>query len=117
MDITTEEIVKIHDMVIKESGGHSGMLSYGNMDFIVSQMKIPKTIERKAATLFYGILINHPFLDGNKRTAVGSMRIFLASNGKNFTAKDKDTWIKLHEISEGKLKFEEVLIWIKSNIK
>ena len=53
--LTTQEILQIHDDIIKETGGHSGILSYGNLDFIVNQMGIPKTIERAATVLFYGI--------------------------------------------------------------
>jgi len=45
------------------------------------------------------------------------MKLFLHLNGKKFRAKADDVWNKLHEISEGKLKSEEVLIWIKENVK
>lgn len=117
MEITTEEIVKIHDEIIKKTGGHSGMISYGNLDFTVSQMKIPKSVERKATTLFYGILTSHPFIDGNKRTAIASIEIFLEKNNKKFIPKDKELWDIVHSVSTGKLKFEEVVVWIKKNIK
>lgn len=105
--ITTEEIVAIHDEIIKETGGYSGIISYS---------KIPKTIERVAATLFYGILTSHPFVDGNKRTALESMKTFLSINGKKFAAYEDNLWEKLHSVSEGKLKFEETVKWIKRNV-
>ncbi|MBI2545496.1 MAG: hypothetical protein HYW22_02815, partial [Candidatus Aenigmarchaeota archaeon] len=50
--LTTDEIIKIHDRIIKRSGGHSGIISYGNLDFVIAQANIPKGIERIAATLF-----------------------------------------------------------------
>jgi len=117
MEITVEEVVEIHDRIIKESGSYSGIISYGNLDFIVSQMEIPKSIERKAATLFYGILTKHPFLDGNKRTALVSTQTFLNENNKRFLATDEQLWEIVHEISEGKLKFADVINWFISVIQ
>lgn len=114
--LTAEEIVAIHEEIIKETGGHSGIISYSNLDFTVEQSKIPKTLERIAATLFYGILTSHPFVDGNKRTALESMKTFLFLNGKNFKSDENELWEKLHSISEGKLKFEEIVKWIKENV-
>jgi len=115
--LTAEEIVKIHDEIIKETGGHSGIISYGNIDFIVSQMEIPKTLERKAAILLFGILTSHPFVDGNKRTALESMKTFLLLNDKKFITTEKDIWTKLHEISEEKMKLEGTIEWIRKSMK
>jgi death-on-curing protein len=115
--LTVEEIIAIHNEVIKETGGHEGIISQGNLDFIVSQMHILHDIVRKATILLYGILINHPFLDGNKRTALESMKTFLSINGRKFSASEEELWDKLHLISEGKLKFEEVIKWIKEVIE
>ena len=115
--LTTDEIVKIHDEIIKETGGHYGIISYGNLDFVTSQMEIPKSLERKTATLLFGILTSHPFVDGNKRTAFESMKTFLIANNKKFIATEKDIWIKLHEISEGKLKIEEIIKWVENSVR
>ena len=115
--LTTDEIIEIHDKIIGKSGGHSGIISYGNLDFVVDQSKIPKTIDRIAATLFYGILTGHPFVDGNKRTGTTAVDTFLKENGKEFVAKDDDVWIIVREVSTGKLKFEEVVSWIRRNMR
>ena len=115
--LTTEEVVAIHDEIIKSSGGHTGMINLSNLDFVVSQVEIPKNFVRKAATLFFGILISHPFVDGNKRTALESMNAFIRLNGKRFVSDNEETWNRLHQVSEGKLKFEEALQWIRGNIK
>jgi len=114
--LSTEDIIGIHDKIISETGGYSGIISYGNIDFIVAQMKIPKDLIRKSAILFFGILTSHPFLDGNKRAALESMRIFLILNGSDFKSPEDEVWDKLHSISEGKLKFEEVVKWISMRV-
>ncbi len=114
--LTTEEIVDIHNEIIKETGGHTGVISLGNLDFIVSQIEIPRSMERKAATLLYGILTSHPFADGNKRTAFESMKVFLRLNGRSFEDDEEDLWNKLHEISSGTLKFEETVKWVSGKV-
>ncbi len=115
--LTIEEIKEGHEEIIKETGGHSGILSFGNLDFLVSQSKIPKEIERAAAVLFFGILTGHPFVDGNKRTAVAVLEALLRKNNKKLLADEKEIWKIVHEVSEGKFAFEEVVIWIKKNSK
>lgn len=55
-------------------------------------------------------------MDGNKRTALESMKTFLSINGKKFSAEENELWDKLHAVSEGKLKFEEVVKWIKKKV-
>jgi len=117
MEITVDEVVKIHDKIIEETGGHSGIISYGNLDFIVSRMKIAKIIERKAAILFYGILTAHPFLDGNKRTAIVSLDSFLRGNNRKIMVSDDELWDIAHRASEEKLKFEDVVNWFRKIIK
>ena len=114
--LTTSDILKIHDKIIGETGGHSGLLFYSNLDFEVAKSKIPKTLERSATTLFYGILSSHAFVDGNKRTSFVVMEIFLEKNSKKLKANEEEVWKIIKKISEGKLKFEEVVHWIKQNI-
>jgi len=114
---TTEDVVKIHDNIIKASGGHSGIIAYGNLDFAVSQVKIPKALIRKAAVLFFGIVTRHPFVDGNKRTGLVVAETFLNLNGKRLIAKDKDIWNALHKISEGQMSVDQIAAWLKKNVK
>ncbi|MBI5347093.1 MAG: hypothetical protein HZB66_00605 [Candidatus Aenigmarchaeota archaeon] len=54
--LSTDEIIKIYDEIIKDSGGHKGILNYGNVDFAVSQMKSRRTIAGKVAVLLFGII-------------------------------------------------------------
>lgn len=115
--LTTEEIIRIHDEIIKETGGHLGIISYGNLDFLVNQTKIPKDIVRASALLFYNILTSHPFVDGNKRTALESIKVFLALNHKQLSANQEELWNIIRDTSEGKLKFEEIVNWIRGRLK
>ena len=115
--LTTDQIIKIHDRIVERSGGHTRIISYGNLDFVVAQAMIPKTIDRIAATLFYGVLTSHPFVDGNKRTGIIIVDTFLKEDSKEFVAVDKELWEFVHLVSVGKLEFEEVINWIKGRMK
>ena len=114
---TAEEIIEIHDKIIEKSGGHSGILSAGHLDFNISKSKIPKDMFRSISILFFGILTSHPFVDGNKRTAFECLDVFLKLNSKLLIAKEADVWRVLHEASEGKIPFEKIIEWIRKNSK
>ncbi|MBI5347527.1 MAG: type II toxin-antitoxin system death-on-curing family toxin [Candidatus Aenigmarchaeota archaeon] len=120
MDTTyleTEEIVKIHNEIIEKSGGYTGIINYGNLDFVVSQMKTTEGLTRKTAILLFGIVAKHPFVDGNKRTGLISAETFLRLNGRKVKATDKDIWVKLHKISQGEMNISQITNWLEKTVK
>lgn len=62
------------------------------------------------------IVKNHPFIDGNKRTAYVLMRYLLLKSGKDIEADKNDKYELVIGIAEGKLSFEEINDWIKNKI-
>ncbi len=114
--LTMEEIIEIHDRIIKEFGGESGISNKGNLEFTLSKMRIPKDIYRKAAVLMTGIIESHVFVDGNKRTGLEAARVFLKENNKIIKIKDiNEAGEFINSISEGKKLLDEVIKWIKEN--
>jgi death-on-curing protein len=67
-----------------------------------------------AAAYAYGIALNHPFVDGNKRTALVAARTFLLLNGVNLQAAQVDKWLTFLRLAEGSLTEEELGEWIRS---
>lgn len=115
------EIVKqIHNEIIKETGGFYGLR---DENLLTSSLKTPfqsfqgkdlyPTTEEKAAKLLELIIENHPFLDGNKRTAYVLFRLFLEENNLIIKASEEEKYKFIMSIASGKLKFEEILNWIK----
>ncbi len=115
--LKTEEIVKIHDEIIEKSGGHTGIINYGNMDFAASQMRTTEGLTRKTAILLFGIVAKHPFVDGNKRTGLIAAETFLRLNERKIEATDKDIWIKLHKISQGEMNISQITNWLNKVVK
>ncbi len=116
-----EEFNKI---IAEATGGSSGirdeklLLSALNRPFQTFDGKdlYPSTIE-KAASIFQSIIINHPFLDGNKRMAYAFMKILLIRDGLDIEAGQKDIYEFVISASKGRFEFEEIKTWIIDNLK
>ncbi len=66
-----------------------------------------------AATYAYSLTSNHPFVDGNKRTAFAAAGIFLELNGYRLTASEADAVLAVLALSKGEMKAEEFCDWLR----
>ena len=73
------------------------------------------SIYDKAAQLCYGIANNHPFTDGNKRTALHSMYVYLIINGFDITATQQDVENMIIDIAAGNMTNTELVQWLQKN--
>lgn len=69
----------------------------------------------KAAQLCYGIANNHPFTDGNKRTALHSMYVYLIINGFDITATQQDVENMIIDVASGNMTNTELVQWLQKN--
>ena len=86
--LTKHQIVLLHEQLITETGGSHGLRDEGMLESALSaplqefQAFSPyPTIQQKAARLAYGLIMNHPFVDGNKRIGAHAMLTLLLLNG------------------------------------
>ena len=73
------------------------------------------TIYDKAAQLCYGIANNHPFTDGNKRTALHSMYVYLIINGFDITASQQEVENLIINVAAGNMTNVELAQWLRDN--
>lgn len=73
------------------------------------------SIYDKAAQLCYGIANNHPFTDGNKRTALHSMYVYLIINGYDITATQQDVENLIINVAAGRMHNTELSKWLQKN--
>ena len=73
------------------------------------------SIYDKAAQLCYGIANNHPFTDGNKRTALHSMYVYLIINGYDITATQKEVEKLIIDVAAGRMHNTELSKWLQAN--
>jgi death-on-curing protein len=70
----------------------------------------------KAASLVESILINHPFIDGNKRTGYVLMRILLIDNGLDISASQEEKYEFVISIASVKIKLQEIIEWLNNHV-
>ena len=118
--LTLIEVLELHRRVIKQSGGTSGIRDLGLLESAIAQPQMtfggeelyPSLIEKSVA-LGFSMIMNHPFVDGNKRTGHASMETFLFLNGMEInTSVDKQERVVL-AITSGELKREEFVEWLQ----
>src|SRR5688572_27191019 len=86
--LTLGEVVALHRAIIESTGGAAGIRDLGALQSALAQPRatfdaidLHNSPSAKAAALAYSLVLNHPFVDGNKRVAHASMEVFLALNG------------------------------------
>ena len=117
---TIEEAVAIHDAAIHEFGGALGIRDEGALASAIMRPQIGyyDTLIEEAAALMESLAMNHPFLDGNKRTAFYVTDTFLRKNG-SFIDCDNDEahrfFIGLFETNS--FRFAELGVWLEEHVK
>ena len=122
--ITVEEAIRIHGILIDRFGGTNGIRDRNLLESALSRpfqtfdkKDLYSSPVDKAAALIESIVINHPFLDGNKRFGYIAMRLILLESGLDIDAPEEDKYLFVIGIAKGELKFNEICNWIKKNVK
>jgi death-on-curing protein len=91
--LTLMEVLQLHRRILEQSGGASGIRDLGLLESVLAQPRMTfggedlyPTLLEKAATLGFSIILNHPFIDGNKRTGHAATETFLVLNGMAINA-------------------------------
>ncbi len=119
---TFEQILVIHYDQIERYGGSHGLR---DLNLLESAIFRPQTtfgneelypdIYLKAAALMHSLLLNHPFVDGNKRTAVATCLVFLKINRKSLKVSQKALVAMTINVESKKWDMEQLASWLKSN--
>lgn len=116
--ITESIVVFIHDDQIASHGGAYGIL---NNNLLSSALARPRnlygyegitSIPRLAASYGYGLVKNHSFVDGNKRTAFQVIFAFLQINGLYLNVPEPELVITMQQLAQGSVSEEELALWL-----
>ncbi|MDR3694814.1 type II toxin-antitoxin system death-on-curing family toxin [Mucilaginibacter sp.] len=120
--IEIRKAIFIHDDLINKLGGSKGIRDMGLLDAALNRpfatfdsIDLYPTPFDKASAILESILINHPFIDGNKRTAYVLMKLLLFQNGILLTANQSEKYQMVIKASTGELRFDEIKLWLVSN--
>jgi death-on-curing protein len=122
--LTPQQVLLIHDQMIKRFGGSHGVRDIGLVESAVARPQatfdgadLYENIFDKTAALLQSILKNHPFVDGNKRTALVSAAIFLKMNGFNLKNYHKEEVEFGVNVDNKHLSLEVISNWLKQHSK
>ena len=120
--ISLEEILRIHFQVIEDYGGSHGVRDEGRLKSVVNAPKQEvfgeeqySSLFDKAAVYLRNIIGDHPFSDGNKRTAITICGIFLSRNGKQLNASPKNLEEFTISVATKHLSIKDILNWLQNN--
>jgi death on curing protein len=119
--ISTEEVLVLHDMQLVAFGGKSGVRDQGLLESALARPRNSlaysdePSLQGLAAGYAFGIVKNHPFVDGNKRTGLVVAFVFLILNGIDITASEEETYEVFIDLASGKLSEKKLAAWLIKN--
>ena len=117
------EILELHEAVIASSGGSRGIRDIGALESAVNQPRLTfdksdlyPDIISKAAALCFSLVMNHPFIDGNKRVGHAAMETFLILNGFEINATVDEQERIIIDLAAGQMKRDAFVLWLNDHI-
>ena len=115
--------LSIHDRQLAEHGGAGGVRDQALLDSALARPQQlyayghpPPDLADLAASLAFGLARNHPFVDGNKRTAHVCYRVFIALNGGQFVAASEEKYVAMLGLAEGSMDEPAFADWLRLRI-
>jgi len=118
--IFCETVLSLHEQLLAAFGGSSGIRDPGLLDSAMARPESLFAYEQPnlfdlAAAYGFGIVKNHPFVDGNKRTGFAVTVLFLELNGYRFDAGEADATVRTLALAAGELTEVDLAAWLKAN--
>ena len=114
--LTKEQILVMHRELIERSGSDEGIRDEGLLDSALAApfqtfdgKPMLTTIQQKATRLGFGLIMNHPFVDGNKRIGVHVMLVMLAMNVIELEYSQKELYEIILKVAASETSFDELL--------
>ena len=121
--ISVDDAIRIQSILIDKFGGSEGLRDKKLLESALMRpyqtfdnKDLYQTPPKKAAAIIESLLINHPFIDGNKRFGYVAMRLTLMEYGLDISANEDDKYDFVIKIAKGEFKFDEILDWINNKL-
>lgn len=117
--LVKRQVVQLHDQLIEATGGTPGLRDEGLLESALSAPFLGyagtdayPSLQQKAARLCYGLVKNHPFVDGNKRIGTHVMLVFLALNGVELCYTQSELADVILSLAASQITYEDLLDWL-----
>ena len=114
-----QQLLKMHSDLLAQTGGLDGLRDEGLLESALAApfqtydaQELFRSIQEKAARLAYGLIQNHPFIDGNKRIGTHAMLVLLALNGIERIYTQDELCDIILKIAASTASYEDLLAWI-----
>jgi death-on-curing protein len=121
--LTLGEVVALHRAILVATGGAEGLRDLGSLESALAQPKatfdgtdLYPSIVDKASALGFGLAMNHPFVDGNKRIAHAAMAVFLDLNGFVIEATVDEQERLMLDLAAGQVSRTALTSWVQTHI-
>ncbi|MEH1825600.1 MAG: type II toxin-antitoxin system death-on-curing family toxin [Nostoc sp.] len=122
--LTISQVLDIHQRQIQRFGGTSGVREEGLLDSALAQPQatfggelLHPTIHEQAAAYLYHLAMNHPFIDGNKRTAFAVMLTFLNLNGYTLNLSQEQAYNLVIQVVQKEISKEELSTFLELHLQ
>ena len=122
--LTVSEVIELYRQMMETSGGTVGILSIEALESAIAQPRatfdgkeLYPTIIEKAAALGFSLIMNHAFVDGNKRIGHYAMETFLVINGHQLSASVDEQESIILQLASGKLNRDAFTNWIREHTR
>ena len=116
------EVLELHELIVASTGGARGIRDMGALESAVNQPRLTfdqadlyPDAASKAAALCFSLVMNHPFVDGNKRTGHAATETFLILNGLEIEAAVDEQETLMLDLAAGRLTREELTSWLNDH--
>lgn len=118
-----DDILHIHSKLISDFGGSDGIRDESMLESALntplqtfdSEDLYPTAVD-KVVRLSFGLVMNHPFIDGNKRVGAAVLYLGLSTNNVRFEVSDETMIEEFLNLAAGKLDYSSFLTWVKSKL-
>lgn len=117
--LNKRQVILLHNQLLEEFGGTAGLRDDGLLDSALATpfsaydgQEFYPSVQAKAAQLGFGLVCDHPFVDGNKRIGAHTMLVFLAINGVELKYEQQELIDIVFSVAAGTSKAEQLLQWI-----
>lgn len=117
--LSKQQILLLHSQLISGTGGSDGLRDVGLLESAINSPfqqfgneDLYPTIQQKASRLCFGLVNNHPFIDGNKRIGAHVMLVFLALNGIELEYTQDELSSTILKLASNEISYQQLTKWI-----
>ena len=122
--LSVEQVLALHRLLVREFGGAGAVRDAGALEAAIARPAMTfggddlyADLAAKGAALAHSLVLNHPFVDGNKRAGAASVELFFLLNGSALVAGDEEMERVTFDLAKGAIEVEALAIWFRQRLR